>query len=124
MADKPSMTVPQQESCVKLLRALREVRQLEHLLELASQVRMPSSSSGGQCMMEPSVAEDLYPKPSSQMPVMPKYPKAKLHQWTDDCPPSSENLDKWSRTRCDLPKVRKLDKSYIERIGGCFLSQR
>ena len=47
MANKPTMTVPQEESCVKLLRALRESGNLERLMEMANHVPMPSSSGGG-----------------------------------------------------------------------------
>ncbi len=130
------MTVPQQESCVKLLRALREAGQLEHLLEMASRVPMPPSSSGGAMhdgskrrlvaedvcsvssfeVLDEVDPEDLYPKTSLQMPVKPGYPKTKIHQWTEDCPPGIESMVKWGRTLCDLPKVRKMGKSYLELV--------
>lgn len=134
------MTVPQQESCVKLLRALRQAGQLESLLEMANQIPMPSSSGGG-AMHDGSkrrlVAEEIssvdsfeyldevdsedffptqMPAPSSQMPLAMGYPKAKMNQWTSDCPPGIESLVKWGRTVCDLPKVRKLGKSYLELV--------
>ena len=81
------MTVPQQESCVKLLRALREAGQLENLLEMATRVPMPSSSSGGSMhdgskrrlvevssvssfeFLEELDPEEFLPMPSLQMPL-------------------------------------------------------
>lgn len=136
MASKSTMTVPQQESCVKLLRALRETGQLENLLEMASRVPMPSSSSGGSMhdgskrrlvaedvssvssfeFLEEFDPEECLPMPSLQMPVKVGYPKAKIPYRTDDCPPGIESMAKWSRNICDLPKVRKMGLSYFELV--------
>ena len=44
------------------------------------------------------------------------FPKAKIPYHTDDCPPGIESMAKWSRKICDLPKVRKLGKSYFELV--------
>lgn len=143
MANKPTMTVPQEESCVKLLRALRESGNLERLMEMANHVPMPSSSGGGAMhdgskrrlvadevsslggfeVLSDVDPEDFLPQPPKQVPMKTAYPKAKINHWTDDCPPGIESMAQWSRNICDLPKVRKLGKSYYELVEASMTDE-